>query len=522
MLGKTFHRFFFILGIVLMVIAIPFSPFLLSLGQFIIGGNWLVELGFRRKIQLLRERKSILLFIGFYLLHIIWLINTENYNYALHDLKIKLPLLILPIIFGTTKALSESEVKIILHFFIASILSSTLFSFIIFLDVTPIKVLDNRNLSPVISHIRLALYIVLAIYINLSFLICNKHYRYLPLIYYLITLIWLILFILFLGALTGTIILFMVAPFALLFWLRNINNPQYKRMGSFFVMLIIFILVAYGAISFLRYNHRIKIVPSELERYTVNGNKYNHYLSMKDYENKYPVWLYICEPELEKEWNKISSYDFKGKDERGQPLKGTLIRYLASLGYKKDSMGLSKLNDQDIQMIQNGFTNHIYKKRFTIYPRIYQIFWEIENYLRYGNPSGHSLTQRIEYAKNAFRAIKRNFWFGTGTGDLNDEIKKQYGIDNSILDEKWQLRAHNQIITLFLTFGFLGFIIQCILIFMTLFKEKSNLDFITFSFLLIVLFSMLNEDTLETQAGATFLAFFFSLLIFGRNIKSDE
>lgn len=500
-----------------MVISIPFSPFLLSLGQFIIGGNWLVELGFRSKIHFLSKRKSILIFIGIYLIHVLWLFNSKNLDYAFHDLKIKLPLLILPIIFGSTEPLMENEIKVVLHFFLASIFTYTIFSLITYSEITSSRIIDYRNLSPVISHIRLALYIVLSIYINISFIIDNSHNKYFPPFVYISLTLWLTLYIVFLGALTGTIILFLIAPFSLLFWFNTIKNRKYKRIGSAAIIVIFFILIVYGTTSLVRFKHRIKIHSSELATYTLNGNKYSHFLNMNEYENKHPVWIYICEPELKKEWNKISSFNFEGTDERGQPLRGTLLRYLTSLGYTKDSLGISKLTDQDIEMIQNGFTNYIYKNKFSLYPRLYQIFWEIEKYFQYGNPSGHSLTQRIEYAKNALKAIKRNFWFGTGTGDLDDEIKKQYEIDDSILTEKWQLRAHNQIITFFLTFGIFGFLLLCTIIYLTIRLEKINIDFIAFSFLLIVFFSMLNEDTLETQAGATFLALFFSLLIFGRN-----
>jgi hypothetical protein len=500
-----------------MVISIPYSPFLLSLGQFIIGGNWLVELGFRRKIQLFISRKSILIFTGIYLIHVLWLFNSKNLDYALHDLKIKLPLLILPIIFGSTEPLKRNEIKIVLHLFLASIFSYTIYSLILYSDSTSNRIIDYRSLSPIISHIRLALYIVLSIYITISFFIGNKDYNYLPPVVYIVLALWLTLYIVFLGALTGTIILFSIAPFTLLFWFNTIQNRKYKRIGSSTVIIVFFLLIAYGTISLLRYKQRIAINYSELEKYSHNGNKYSHFPEMNDYENKFPVWIYICEPELKKEWNKISTFNFDGTDQRGQPLRGTLLRYLTSLGYRKDSVGISKLTDQDIEMIQNGFTNYIYKNRFSIYPRLYRIFWEIENYFQYGNPSGHSLTQRIEYVKNALRAIKRNFWLGSGTGDLNDEIKKQYEIDDSILSERWQLRAHNQLITFFLTFGVVGFLLLCMIVFLTLRLEKGNIDFISFSFLLIVFFSMLNEDTLETQAGATFLALFFSLFIFGRN-----
>jgi hypothetical protein len=40
-------------------------------------------------------------------------------------------------------------------------------------------------------------------------------------------------------------------------------------------------------------------------------------------------------------------------------------------------------------------------------------------------------------------------------------------------------------------------------------------------FFIIIFMSMLTEDTLETQAGATFFAFFNALLLFGRRRHSD-
>lgn len=520
MFSKKIHRFFFLLGTIVVAVSIPFSPFLLSLGQFILAGNWLAEFDFKRKIQVFKKRDSIIFFISIFLVHLIWLLNTSNLQYALHDLKIKLPLFILPIIFGTTKALTRAEFKIILHFFLASIFVSTVYSFFIFLGITPVHATDNRNLSPFISHIRYALVITLSIYILISFLICNKYFKYIPSIYYIAILIWLVLFVLFLGAYTGSVVLCVIAPFALFFWLKNIKERKKKKLGISLIISILILIFGYFTLSVIRYTNRNEINVDSLDVYTANGNKYNHFPNMKDYENHDLVWMYICEKELGKEWNKLSEYKFEGVDKKGQPIKGTIFRYLTSKGFRKDSVGISHLTKKDIDMIQNGYSNYLFQNKLALYPRLYQIFWEIENYHRYGNPSGHSLTQRIEYVKNACRVIKRHFWFGAGTGDVDDEIKLQYKYDKSVLDEKWQLRAHNQFVTFFLTFGLTGFVLLLIVMFLTLKKEIDNVDFITLSFLLIAFFSMFNEDTFETQAGVTFIAFFFSLFIFARS-KSD-
>ena len=42
-------------------------------------------------------------------------------------------------------------------------------------------------------------------------------------------------------------------------------------------------------------------------------------------------------------------------------------------------------------------------------------------------------------------------------------------------------------------------------------------DYYYLVFIAIAMLSMINEDTLETQAGVTFFAFFNSFLLFARN-----
>ncbi|MBN1116056.1 MAG: O-antigen ligase family protein [Bacteroidales bacterium] len=522
MFNSQIHRYIYIFATVLILVAFPFSPFLLSLGQFILAGNWLLESEFKRKWQKFKENKGIFLFISFYLIHVIWLFNTKNFEYAFHDLKIKLPIFSLPLIYGTSVPLKKSELKLVLHLFIASAILATLWSIVIYFGLTSIQASDNRKLSPFISHIRFSLLLVLTVYIIVSFLIYNKPLKYFHSYYYLGLLAWLIFFLLFFSALTGAFILLFITPFALIFWLRSKENRKYSVWTLSALVSIMVLFSIYTTLAYTRYSNREIIDLNKLETHTVNGNKYFHYPENIDYENSQRVWIYVCEKELRDEWNKKSEIEYYGKDKKGQFIRTTLVRYLTSLGYRKDSVGISNLTTEDIRLIESGITNYINKNKLSLYPRIYQLFWEIDSYKRYGNPSGHSFTQRIEYVKNACRVIQRHFWLGTGTGDVNDEIKLQYKLDHSILAAKWQLRAHNQYITLFLSFGLVGFTLIVVIFILLLRNIRNNIDFISFVLFLIVFLSMLNEDTLETQAGANFFAFFFSLLIFARKIPKQS
>ncbi len=53
--------------------------------------------------------------------------------------------------------------------------------------------------------------------------------------------------------------------------------------------------------------------------------------------------LYVCEPELKKEWNKISTISYESVDRRGQQVSLTIRRYLTSKGLRKDSAALARL-----------------------------------------------------------------------------------------------------------------------------------------------------------------------------------
>jgi hypothetical protein len=520
MFSKQIHRFFFLLGTATMAVSLPLSPFLLSLGQFILVFNWLFEWEMREKLSIFRKRPGILLILSIFIIHIVWLANTNNFDYALHDIKIKLPLLSLPIIFGTSRALNKKEFQYILHLFIAAILISTFISAYIYMGFGKLELIDSRKTSIFISHIRFALLVDLVCFILLGFIFYSKELILIPVYYYITLLFWFLFYALFIGAFSGVVIFLLVIPFWLLYLLKTIKNVKAIKLYAWSSLALILIILGYLSFSFFKFQSRTLVDLTDLPTYTLSGNPYKHDFKNVDYENSNRVWLFVCEKELEEQWNKRSTLDFKGRDLKKQLLETTLVRYLASLGYTKDSVGISKLNAQDIHMIEHGYTNHIFKNKWSVYPRLYELFWEVTSYIKSGNPSGHSLSQRFELSKNGLGVIRRHFWMGTGTGDVNDEVMLQYELDKSVLDSVWRFRPHNQYITFFIAFGAIGFSLMLILVTLGIYKERQHIDFIFIAFLLIALFSMISEDTLETQTGASFFAFFLSLLLLGRKLNT--
>lgn len=533
MLHQKTHQYILLVGTALLVIGLPVSHFLLSLSIILLSINWVAEIVISlirkderyscEKLSILKTRKSLWLFLSIYFLHLIWFFNTDDFSYAFHDIRIKLPLLALPLIYGTSPPFEKRHFKLILQLFLATVLISSFISTYIILGLSKIDLIDPRYASLFISHIRFSLIIVLLIY-TLFYLVFFHKLEVHPWerIVYFICIIWFICFLILLQSFTGIVIFLILLPVAIIWWSYNENKSKFKIVTYLSTAVIIIFILIYALYSYSRYNKKYEDALAKLETHTVNGNPYLNRQDTHEYENGKRIWIYLSDQELRQEWNKRSSLKYDSLDRKGQSLRITLIRYLTSLGYRKDSVGISQLTSEDIGMIEKGNTNYLYKNKFALYPRIYVLLWEIEQYKKTGDPSGQSLGQRIEYLKTGIHILKRHFWLGTGTGDADNEFRIQYKLDDSKLKPIWRHRTHNQFITLFLTFGVFGFLWFLFALFLPPFLEKKYCNFLFTMFFLIGILSMLNEDTLETHVGVSFFAFFYSFLLFSMPDKGSS
>jgi uncharacterized membrane protein len=79
--------------------------------------------------------------------------------------------------------------------------------------------------------------------------------------------------------------------------------------------------------------------------------------------------------------------------------------------------------------------------------------------------------------------------------------------------------AHNQFVSFFMAFGLLGFILIVFAFIYPVFYEKMYKNYLFCVFSIIAILSMLNEDTIETHIGISFVVLFYSLFIFGMEKK---
>ncbi len=505
--------------LILLAVSLPFSPFLMSLSQILLIINWILEGNFHQKFFRLKYRKSILIFTAIYLMQLLWLAGTDYWDGAAEDLRIKLPLLILPIIIGTSNDISPNEMFRLLKFYVAAIFLATIVSMLVYFGVIPHPVTDIRHISIFISHIRFSLMIVVAILVLMHWIKTSEGFFTRKQLGLVTLITWFILFLFFMKALTGVVVLAVAMFFLLILLINKIENQILKVALIVLIYAIPFYSIMTVIKAYNQYYHSLTKIPEKLPEYTANGNKYFHDLSSWQKENGNKVWLFVCETELRKEWNKRSKYPYDSLDKKGQPIRSTLIRYLTSKSLTKDSAGITKLTGRDIVNIENGMTNIIFEKKYSIMPRIYEVFYEIDHYKHSGAVDNHSVMQRLVYYQIAIYLIKKHFWFGVGTGDLKKEYLNYYQThDTGLSPERWW-QTHNQFLRIFATFGIIGFIIFLAAFILPPYFERKYNSYYFLMIFIIVLLSFINEDTLETQAGVTFSTYFYSLFLWGASRK---
>jgi len=507
----------YFLVLVFIAASLPLSKFTITIGFVLLAVNWIVEGDFARKIRVLKARKSILVIISLYLLHLIGLLYTSDFTFALRDIKIKLPILFLPLIIGTSATLTARQLRILLTFFAAAVFTGAVITLLVLFGVGGKEITDPREASVLIYHIRFSLLMNIGIFAAIYLYISNSGKNLFQLGGLALYVIFILMTMMMLQVFSG------LATFAATaFFLSLVMVIRLKNLWLKMAIIMVVITGLSGSIFYMLtqikdfYNIE-EHNPATIEKYTAQGNPYIHNFDDPFVENGYRVGLFVSRNEMRRAWNQRSAIAFDSIDLKGFKVEYTLTRYLTSRGLRKDSTGVAALTKTDIKAIESGIANHIYVTQKGLKPRIYTTIWEIDRYRHGFTPNGHSITQRVEFLKGAFYIIIHNFWTGVGTGDLQVAYNQYYTDTNSQLYKSNQRRAHNQYITFFIAFGIFGFLWALFALFYPVFYEGKYNDYLFMVFFITGFLSMLNEDTLETHAGASFFMYFYALFLFGAN-----
>lgn len=498
------------LVLILMIIAIPSSRFLMSVSQMGFGLLWILHGHYKEKWKAFIHNKAALLFTSLFLIHVVGVFYSTDLDYALKDLRTKLPILIIPFMFCGFPKIDDLKLEKLFYFFIGSVLVVSIY-------VTLAHFVLNEQVRDIISrdfisHIRFSLNVNLAIFFLVIMRVKRANWNLIDFPLSLV-LAWLLFFLFFLKAFTGVVV-FLFLIFSLAFYFIFKSKKFWFRLVSFSLIIFGILGISWYLINFYNtYTTLEEVHVEELETRTPSGNYYYHNLEAGTENGKY-IYLYFNEKEMRAAWNNRSSVFYDSTDHKNQKIKFTLMRYLTSKDLRKDQGGVQSLSDQDVLNIENGIANVHYTEGIGIEARLMKILLEFENYKRTGNPSGHSVMQRVEYWRTSMRIIKKNFFFGVGTGDMNIAFQEEYQEMGSKLNPDSRLRTHNQYISIWVGLGLFGFIWFVFVLFYPPMITKSFYNLFYYIFFITLTISMLTEDTIETQAGVTFFVVFNSLFLF--------
>ncbi|MCB0400784.1 MAG: O-antigen ligase family protein, partial [Flavobacteriales bacterium] len=443
-------------------------------------------------------------------------------TYGFDDVRKKLALFIIPIFISGFSALEKKEVHFLLKAFVIGVLFSCFWSFCVYFGALDEVIVDKREYSRFTSHVRFGLEIAIAVFIagyfySKSLTITHKA-------------LWIVILLLLLFTLyhfsfiTGTVVVLVTAAILILvFGLRSdkkkIRIPLILGLCSILLFGTYFVHSSYQ--DFYANDGVTPI--KELDR-TPHGGIYERTertANSKIKENGYFLEKNISWKELEAAWNERSDLNFQGNDLKGNILRHTLIRYITSKGQRKDRQAIESLSQNEIEAIEKGTPNYKYLEMNDFRIRLHKIIWEFDAYQNGRNVNGHSILMRWEYLKVTGHIIKNNFWTGVGTGDVQDSYKSFYRENDSVLEEHYRRRGHNQYLTYFVTLGIAGFLWFLFVLLYPLITQKAYLNYLYISFFSILALSMFTEDTLENQVGIYLFVFFNSLLLLS-NFKSEK
>jgi O-antigen ligase len=129
---------------------------------------------------------------------------------------------------------------------------------------------------------------------------------------------------------------------------------------------------------------------------------------------------------------------------------------------------------------------------------------------------------RIKIWKSALKILNDNLVFGVGTGDIQDELNKEYILSgDKNIPVKNNLNAHNQFLEVILENGLIGLLLFMSLFGVMLYISITECNILYTVFLFVVFISFLFETMLNRLAGVSFFSL-FSFLLLHINMKDNN
>lgn len=150
--------------------------------------------------------------------------------------------------------------------------------------------------------------------------------------------------------------------------------------------------------------------------------------------------------------------------------------------------------------------------------RMGQLSAVVENENQQPSDSAYNSTSgRMEIWRESLQLLPSHWITGTGTGDIKDELMKQYARNGFEYGFGKKLNPHNQFLQTWLAHGLAGIFVLIAIFIHPLMKRRYSSDLLLLPVLLIFFLNGLTESVFEVQKGVLLFSSFYCLLAVNRS-----
>lgn len=410
--------------------------------------QWIISAGFKHKMIKLRENILAVGMIALYFLYALSLLWSDNIEFALSDLFLKSPILILPLIIASQERLTKKQISQILLSFA---LSSLFLNFFCLIDAC-ISYMQTSEINEFFYHkftvnmhsAYQAMYTCFSIAV---FIYLRLKQKYISNLIMLVAVFLQLTFILVLSSRMQLLVIMVLIPITIL--------PIYYRKSKLFLgityVVLIFLFGKFIMSMPSALNYRFKQTVSHVKNIGVHADNSD--------PRKF-IWSEALIV-IKDNWL-IGTGVGDVKDE-------LIERY--SQVISQSSISESLIDSIVGQIEQNTKTTNYLRQKAKLNNKSYQ-------------------EQLYAYAKNSLKRKKSRY---------RTSFDRGYNF-------------HNQYLQIFGAIGIFGFLLIMWLLLAPFFKSLKNQNYLLASFIFIVGSSLLTESMLERQAGVIFVIFFYLIL----------
>ena len=159
-----------------------------------------------------------------------------------------------------------------------------------------------------------------------------------------------------------------------------------------------------------------------------------------------------------------------------------------------------------------------FKNNIVALSRFEEAKQELSSKSNSSNETNGSSNARLEIWKSSKKVLLKNLAIGVGTGDIKDELIKQYKKDDFTHGVVNENNCHNQYLQFFILFGVGGGLLFIVSLLYPAIISIRNHNALYIYFLFLMVTNMLVESMLESKAGVEFYAIFNAILL-NYNVK---